>query len=141
MIHLFSESQSLYDWRFTATHFVSAASPLRLTASNFIFQLNTCGYSPYVTSFLTIGYVCRLQLLLGHVSAVMLRPESRGTHDHILPRFEIPPTWRTRSPYLYSPGTGWPGYTHRNWVPFSSFPTTRRATVEVIYRLGYEPQV
>jgi hypothetical protein len=25
-------------------------NPLRLTTSHFIFQLNTCGYSPYVTS-------------------------------------------------------------------------------------------
>jgi hypothetical protein len=26
-------------------------------------------------------------------------------------RFETPPTWRARSPYLYHPGTGWPSYT------------------------------
>jgi hypothetical protein len=30
-----------------------------------------------------------------------------------------------------SPGTGWPGYNPRHWVPFSSTPTTFRATVEV----------
>jgi hypothetical protein len=29
----------------------------RLTTSNFIFQLNTCGYSPYVTSSLTRAWV------------------------------------------------------------------------------------
>jgi hypothetical protein len=46
-------------------------------------------------------------------------------------RFETPPTWWARSPYLYPPETGWPGYTQRHWVPFSSTPTTRRATVEV----------
>jgi hypothetical protein len=37
-------------------------------------------------------------------------------------RFETPPTWRARYPYLYLPGTGWPGYTTRHWVlwmPFS----------------------
>jgi hypothetical protein len=50
-----SESELLYDWRFTANLFVLAKSPLRLTTSNFIFQLNTCGYSPYVTSSLTRG--------------------------------------------------------------------------------------
>jgi hypothetical protein len=50
----------------------------------FISQLNTCGYSPYVTSSLTRVWVCRLQLLLGLASAVILRSESRGTHDHIL---------------------------------------------------------
>jgi hypothetical protein len=44
-------------------------------------------------------------------------------------RFETPPTWRARSPYLYPPGAGWPSYTPRYWVPFSSPPTTRRATV------------
>jgi hypothetical protein len=46
-------------------------------------------------------------------------------------RFETPPTWRARSPYLYPPGTGCPNYTPRHWVPFSSPPTARRATVEV----------
>jgi hypothetical protein len=45
--------------------------------------------------------------------------------------FVTPPTWRTRSQYLYPPGTGLPSYTPRHWVPFSSPPTTRRATVEV----------
>jgi hypothetical protein len=34
-------------------------------------------------------------------------------------RFETPPTWRTRSLYLYPPGTGWPGYTPRPWVTLS----------------------
>jgi hypothetical protein len=57
--------------------------PLETTTTNFIFQLNTCGYSPYVTSSLTRGCVCRLQWLLGLASAVILS-ESRGTHDHIL---------------------------------------------------------
>jgi hypothetical protein len=51
---------------------------------NFIFQLNTCGYNPCVTSSLTRGWVCRLQLLLALANAVILRSESRGTHDHIL---------------------------------------------------------
>jgi hypothetical protein len=50
----------------------------------FFFQLNTCGYSPYVTSSLMRGWVCHLQLLLTLTSAVILRSESRGTHDHIL---------------------------------------------------------
>jgi hypothetical protein len=79
-----SESELLYGWRFTANQFVLATSPLRLTTSNFIFQLNTCGYIPYVISSLTRGWVCRLQLLLILASAYILRSESRGTHDHIL---------------------------------------------------------
>jgi hypothetical protein len=74
----------LYDWHFTASQFVLATSPLRLTTSNFIFQLNACGYRPYVTSYLRRRFVCRLQLLLVLASVVILRSESRGTHDHTL---------------------------------------------------------
>jgi hypothetical protein len=47
-------------------------------------------------------------------------------------RFETPPTWRAKSPYLYPPGIGWPSYTLMRWVPFSSPPTTRRAEVVVL---------
>jgi hypothetical protein len=79
-----SEPQLLYDWRFTANQFVLATSPLRLTTSSFLFQLKNCGYSPYVTSSLTRGWVCSLQLLLVLASAVILRSESRGTPDNIL---------------------------------------------------------
>jgi hypothetical protein len=50
----------------------------------FFFQLNICFHSPYVTSSPTSGWVCGLQLLLGLASAVILRSDSRGTHDHIL---------------------------------------------------------
>jgi hypothetical protein len=117
-----SESELLHDRLFTANHFVLATSPFRLTTSNFIFQLNICGYSPYVTSSLTRGWVCRLQLFLVLASAV---PRA---HDHILGS-QIP--CRSTSPCLYPPGTGWPGYTPRHWVPFTSPPTTSRATVEV----------
>jgi hypothetical protein len=42
-----------------------------------------------------------------------------------------PPTWRNRSLYLCPPATGWPSYTPRHRVPFSSPFTTRRVTVEV----------
>jgi hypothetical protein len=79
-----SESEGLYDWLFTANQFVWATSPLRLTTSSFILQLNTCGYNPYVTCYLTRGWVCLIQLLLVIASAVILRSESHGTHDHIL---------------------------------------------------------
>jgi hypothetical protein len=57
-----SESKLLYDWRFTANQFVLATSPLRHTTNNFIFQLNTCGYSLCIT--------------------VDAGPR-HGTHDHI----------------------------------------------------------
>jgi hypothetical protein len=79
-----SESELLYDWRSTANHFVLATSPLRPTTRIFIFQLNTCGFSPYVTSSLMRGWVCHLQLLLVLASAVILGSDSRGAHDHIL---------------------------------------------------------
>jgi hypothetical protein len=126
---LYRLSESLYDGRFTANKFALATSPLRLTTNNFMFQLNTCVYNPYVTSSLTRGWVCRLQVLLVLASAVILRSESRGLITFYYPRFETPQTWRTSSPYLYPPGTGWLGYTPRHWIPFSSPPTTRRATM------------
>jgi hypothetical protein len=46
-------------------------------------------------------------------------------------RFETHPTWRARSLYLHPPGTGWPSYTPRSWVPFSLPSMTRRAMMEV----------
>jgi hypothetical protein len=97
-----------------------------------LFQLNICCYSPCVISSLTRGCVCGLQLLLVLVSAVILGSESSGTRDHILlSQIRDFPTWGARFPYLYPPGTGWPSYIPRHWIPFSSPPTTCRATVEV----------
>jgi hypothetical protein len=106
-------------------------SLLRLKASNFIFQLNTCGHSPCVTSSLTRGWVCCLQLPLTLASAV-LRSESRGTHDHILlsqirdshnleDQVPVFISRRNRVAQLYPQALG------------SLFvaPTTRRVTVEV----------
>jgi hypothetical protein len=49
LTRLKSESQLLYDWRCTANQFVLATSPLRLATINFVFQQNTCCYSPYVS--------------------------------------------------------------------------------------------
>jgi hypothetical protein len=84
---LLAESELLYDWWFTTSLSVCLSSkPLkRLTTINFIFQLNTCGCGPYVTSSVTKGWVCCIQLLLVLASAVILRSQSRGTHEHILP--------------------------------------------------------
>jgi hypothetical protein len=50
----------------------------------FFLQLNSCGNGPHVTSSLTRGWVCRLQLLLVLASLVILSSESRGAPDHIL---------------------------------------------------------
>jgi hypothetical protein len=122
-----SESELLYNWRFTTYQFILATSPLRLTTRNFFFQLNTCSHSPYVTSSLMRGWVCwpsPAQSFSG--------PSPAGlTITFYCLRFKIPPTWRARSPYLYTPGTAWPSYNPTHWVPFSSPPTTRRAMVEV----------
>jgi hypothetical protein len=87
-----SDSELLYYWRFTANQFVLVTSPLRLTTTIF-FQLNTCGYRPYVTSSLITGWICRLQILLGLASAVILGSKSRGTHDIFYCfKFETRPT-------------------------------------------------
>jgi hypothetical protein len=108
------------------------AKPHQTHGQHFFFQLNPCGHSPYATSPLTRGWVCRLQLLLALASAVILRSESRRTYGHILlSQIRDSTTWRARPKYLYPPGTGWPSYTPRHWVPFPSPPTTGRATVEV----------
>jgi hypothetical protein len=96
---------------------------LEITTSNFFFQLNTCSYSPFVTFSLLRGWVCRLQLLLVLASAVILRSEPRGTHDHILlSQIRDSPNLEGQIPIFISP---------RHWVPFSSPHMTRKATVEV----------
>jgi hypothetical protein len=101
------ERELLYDWWFSSNQFVLAPSPLRHTTI-ILFRLNTCGYSPYAISSLTRVWVCRLQLLLVLASAVILRSECRGTHDHILlSQIRDSPN----APYLYPPGIGWPSYT------------------------------
>jgi hypothetical protein len=68
----------------SANQFILATSPSRPTTRIFTLQLNTCGYSPYVTFSLTRGRVCPLQLMLALASAVILRSEFQGIHDHIL---------------------------------------------------------
>jgi hypothetical protein len=91
-------------WRFTANQLVLATSLLRPTTIIFIFQLNTCGYTPYVTTFLTRGWVCNLQLLLGLASAVIHKCESRETHDHILlSQFRDSPNMEGQVPVFISP--------------------------------------
>jgi hypothetical protein len=89
------------------------------------FQLNTCGYSPYVTSSVMRGWVCHLQWLLALTSAVILRPQSHGTHNHILQsQIRDSPNLEGQVPIFIS-------LRNRHWVPLLSPPMTRRATVEV----------
>jgi hypothetical protein len=96
-------SELLCDWGFTVNQFVLATSPLRLATSNLIFQTNTCGHSPYVTSSLMRGWVCRLKLVLALASAVILRSESHGTRPH----FTVSDS-RLLQPEGYTLGTGFP---------------------------------
>jgi hypothetical protein len=55
-----SQSELLYDWRFTANQVVLATSPLRPTTRIFIFQLNICSYSPYVPKLCKACYSMRV---------------------------------------------------------------------------------
>jgi hypothetical protein len=87
------------------------------TPDQHFFQLNTCSHSLYVTSSLTRGWVRRLPLLVAQ-SFSGSSPAGLMTMFYSL-RFETPPTWRIRSPYLYPLGTGWPSYTPRHRIPFS----------------------
>jgi hypothetical protein len=68
-----SESQLFYELAVYRQSVRSGAKPLE-THDHYFFQLNTCCYNPYVTSSLTRGWVCRLQLLLALASAAGLMP-------------------------------------------------------------------
>jgi hypothetical protein len=53
--------------------------------------------------------------------------ESRGTRGHILvSQIRDSSNLEGQGPIFIAPGTGWPSYTPRHSVPFSSPPTTRR---------------
>jgi hypothetical protein len=109
-----SESELFYDWWFTASPFILATRPLRLTKD--FFFLNTCFHSPYVTSSLMREWVCCLQLLLVLASTQLFSAPSpvRLMTSFYCHRSKTSPTWIARSPYLYPPGTGWPSYTPRH---------------------------
>jgi hypothetical protein len=58
--------------------------------------------------------------------------ESRGTRDHILlSQIRDSHNLEVQIPLLIFPGTQLPSYTPRQWVPFPSPPSTRKATLEV----------
>jgi hypothetical protein len=77
------------------------------------------------------GWACRLQLLLGLASAFTIRSESRGTHDISLSQIRDSPNLEGQVPVFISPRNRLAQLYPRNWVHFSSPPTTRRATMEV----------
>jgi hypothetical protein len=79
------------------------AKPLE-TNGQICFQLNTRGHSRYVTSSLTRGWVCLLQLLLGIASLLIFRSESRRTHGHILlSQIQDSPSLQDQVPVFISP--------------------------------------
>jgi hypothetical protein len=83
-------------------------------------------YCQTVAGFLTTGRVCHLRLLLVLASASSA-PSATGLSTIFYSfRFETLPTWIASSLYVYPPGTGWSSYTSRQWVPFSSCPSTCR---------------
>jgi hypothetical protein len=79
-----SHSQSY----FTTSGLPRISSPWRRTPwdsrPDYFFQMNTCGHSPYITSSMTRGWDCNLQLLLAFASAFISGSESRQIRDHIL---------------------------------------------------------
>jgi hypothetical protein len=79
--------------------------------------LNTCGYSPYITSSLRRGWGCLLQLLLALASSVIIGSVSHWIRDHIIlsqirgsPNLEgqvsvfISPRHRVAQLYTQTPG-------------------------------------
>jgi hypothetical protein len=44
---------------------------------------------------------------------------SQDSRPYCTLSFGTPPTWRARFMHLYPPGTGWPGYSLGDWIPFS----------------------
>jgi hypothetical protein len=107
-----------------------ATSPLIPTTRIFV-QLNTWGHSPYATSTLTRGWVCRLQLLLS-LAPVILRFESSGTHGHILlSQIRYFPNLEGQVTVFISPRNRVARLYLQALVPFTSAPMTSKATVEV----------
>jgi hypothetical protein len=147
-------SKLLCDWWFTTNEFVLASGPLSPTIKDFFFQMNSgsngpyvlflvgwdwvswyCGHywpivpdGPYVTSSLTRGWVCQLQLLPALASAVILRSKSHRTQDHIL-LFQIwdSPNLECQVPVYISPRNRVAQLYPRHLVPF----LTRTAMVDI----------
>jgi hypothetical protein len=87
-----------------------------------VWNLQSCIYG---APSLTRGRVCNLWC-----NHSMVR-FTQNPKPYFTVSSDTPQTWRSRFPYLYPPGTGWPSYTPRHWVPFTSSLRTRRATVKV----------
>jgi hypothetical protein len=113
-----------YDRRSVGQYIVVSSPHLELMA-RFFFCIDNCGFLDLghplwrEDGSVIYSYNCFWALpeqSLSGPSSTELRPYSSVS-------FEILPTWRTRSLYLYPPGTGWPSYNPRHWVPFA-YPLT-----------------
>jgi hypothetical protein len=87
-------------------------------------------HRPQYSPFWAITFIRRFCQIASGFHLFAFRNSNCFTEQGRQP-FVQPPAWRTRSLYLYPPGTGWPSYTPRHRVPFSPSSTTRRATAEV----------
>jgi hypothetical protein len=121
-----SESELLYDWRFTANQFILASRPLRPTPSiffNWTLTVIALMKHPLSREDRSVVYNCCWPRQRSH---------SRVRVPRDCFRFEIPPTWWFRPPYLYPSETEWLSYTPRQWVPFLWPPTTLREVFEPV---------
>jgi hypothetical protein len=73
-------------------------------------QLRVCYF---VAPSLTRGRVCNLLLLL-----VLARAVPRDSRSYFIVPILGTPNLEDQVHYSYPPGTGWPSYTPRHWVPF-----------------------
>jgi hypothetical protein len=82
----------------------------------------------FVTPSLTRGRVCNLlyNCFLAFPEQSLLGRSPSELRPYFTISSETPPTWKTRSLYLYPPRTGWPSYTPGHCVPFLSPLATRR---------------
>jgi hypothetical protein len=106
--------------------------PLETHGQYFIFQLDTYGYSPYVTSSL---------MRMGLSYSIAAGPRQHSHSQVQVPRdswpyftvsdSSLPQPGGPGPRILYPPGTEWPSYIPKHWVPFSSPTTTHKATVKV----------
>jgi hypothetical protein len=88
---------------------------------DFLFSIEHL-HSPNVTFSLTRGWVCRLQLLLALARAIILRSESRRTHNHtLLSQIRDPPNLEGQVPVFISPRNRAAHLFPRHWVSIMLF--------------------
>jgi hypothetical protein len=113
-----SESELLYDWRFTAKSVRLEIEPLETHGLFFFFQLNTWGHSPSITSSRDFYNI------LSHEGMGLSFTIAADPRQHIHSRVRVP--WDSRLYFTVSDSR----------LPFLSPPRIRRATVKV-----FDPRV